>query len=699
MKNLVIVESPAKAKTIRKYLGKDYQVVASMGHIRDLPASQLGVDLENYYEPKYINIKGKAKLINQIKKEAKGCDNVYLATDPDREGEAISWHLAHILNMDTTLNNRVTFGEITKKGVTHGMENPRTIDQDLVDAQQARRVLDRLVGYKISPFLWKKIRKGLSAGRVQSVCVRLIVDREREIEAFVPQEYWNLDAVLLSAENKKKFKARLYSDNKGEKIVVSNKEQSDEILQNLENKDYTIRTIKKGQRKRQPSPPFITSTLQQDASRQLGFTAKKTMSAAQILYEGVDIKGLGVTGLITYMRTDSLRLSDDAIQGAKEYIQETYGDNYVYNKKRVYKSKKTVSAQDGHEAIRPATPSLTPDMVDQSISGDIAKLYRLIWNRFTASQMTDCIQDTVSVDIAAGDYIFRSSGFVVTFDGFTVLYEEGTDEKAKKETALPVLTQGEVLNLDKLTSEQKFTTPPSRYSEATLIKALEENGIGRPSTYAPTISTITTRGYVEREQKKLFPTQLGLITNNLIQEQFPNIVDVKFSAQMEDNLDIVEHGKIEWRKTIDNFYKDFAKTLVDAEEAMKDLDFKIPDVITDELCELCGKNMVIKDGKFGKFLACPGFPECKNTKKIVVPAKGSCPKCGSILSARKSKRGRVFYGCEKFPDCDFMSWDEPTDQICPTCNKTLFNKGGAKGTLNCATEGCGYSAPATIIPE
>ena len=693
MKNLVIVESPAKAKTINKYLGSDYTVIASMGHIRDLPKSKLGIDVENDFEPKYINIKGKTKLINEIKQKAKSCNKVFLATDPDREGEAISWHLAHLLDLDENDTNRVTFLEITKNGVKSGMASPRSIDMDLVDAQQARRVLDRLVGYKISPFLWKKIRKGLSAGRVQSVCVKLIVDREKEIQNFIPKEYWNIEAKLYSTTGKKSFNAYLHSDINGNKIDVENKSQNDEIINNLQDKEYIISQIKKGKRKKQSPPPFITSTLQQEASSKLGFTAKRTMSAAQILYEGVDIAGLGVTGLITYMRTDSLRISDEAMLEAKNYIENTYGKNYAYGKKRTYKGKKALNAQDAHEAIRPSIPSLTPTEAEKSISGDIAKLYRLIWTRFIASQMSDCLQDTVSVDITAGKYIFRTSGFTVSFNGFTVLYEETTDEKAKKETNLPVLSENEILKLKDLISEQKFTQPPSRYTEATLIRALEENGIGRPSTYAPTISTITTRGYVERTQKKLVPTELGMVTNNLMEEQFSKIVDVKFSAKMEDDLDTIESGDSKWKKVISNFYQGFEETLSKAENTMKDVDYKVKDIETDEICELCGRNMVIKTGKFGKFLACPGFPECKNTKTIDIKAKGKCPKCNGGLNIKKSKRGRTYYACENYPTCDFYSWEEPTDEVCPECGKTLFKKGIGKPMVLCHGDGCDYTSP------
>lgn len=687
MSKLVIVESPAKAKTIRKYLGDGYEVTASMGHIRDLPASQLGIDVDHDYTPQYINIKGKEKLIKELKSEAKKADQVYLATDPDREGEAISWHLAHLLGLNIEDTNRVTFGEITKKGVTEGMAHPRAIDIDLFNAQQARRILDRLVGYKLSPFLWRKVRRGLSAGRVQSVAVRLIVDREKEIENFKPEEYWNLDAVLSPPSSQKKFTARLYGTAAGKKLEITNEAQATGIVKALEGADYTVTELKRGHRKKVPAPPFITSTLQQEASRRLGFTATRTMRAAQTLYEGVDIAGRGTMGLITYMRTDSLRVSDEAVAGAKEYITEAYGERYVCPTKRTYKSRSATAAQDAHEAIRPSVPGLTPDEAEKSISGDIAKLYRLIWSRFIASQMSDCEQDTVSAHITAADYQFRASGYVVTFEGFTALYEEATDEKEKKETALPPLEQGQTLKLRSLTPEQKFTQPPARYTEATLIRSLEENGIGRPSTYAPIITTIIDRGYVEREQKKLKPTLLGRTINDLMMQEFPDIVDVTFSAGMEKNLDKVENGSADWRETIDTFYKGFAAALEKAEKDMEGKKIKVPDEETDEICEKCGRKMVIKTGRYGKFLACPGFPECTNTKRLVKDTGGKCPKCGGRMLLRKSAKGRVYYGCENYPNCDFMTWDEPVAQTCEKCGATLFKKGSR---LYCAKEGCGF---------
>ena len=685
MAKLVIVESPAKAKTIGKYLGDDYEVTASMGHIRDLPASQLGIDVEHGYTPQYISIKGKEKLIKELKSKAKHADGVLLATDPDREGEAISWHLANILGLDPHEPNRVTFDEITKKGVKEGMAHPRAIDEDLFNAQQARRVLDRLVGYKLSPFLWRKVRRGLSAGRVQSVAVRLIDDREKEIESFKPDEYWNVDVTLGAGH--KSFTARLATDSKGKKLLPKNEAEARAIEKGLEGAEYVVAELKKGKRAKQPTPAFITSTLQQEASRRLGFTATRTMRAAQTLYEGVDIAGHGMMGLITYMRTDSLRIADEAAAAAKTFIGKTWGENYVCNKKRVWKSRSATAAQDAHEAIRPSMPELTPDQVEGSISGDEAKLYRLIWSRFMASQMADCLMDTVSANITAGDYIFRASGFHVTFDGFTALYEEAADDKQKKETALPPLEVSQDLKLNKLSAEQKFTQPPPYYTEATLIHALEENGIGRPSTYAPIITTIVDRGYVEKEQKKLKTTPLGRAVNQVMLEQFPDIVDPTFSADMEKKLDVVEAGKADWVKTVDDFYQGFEKSLEAAEKNMEGKKIKVEDIPTDEICEKCGRPMVIKSGRYGKFVACSGFPECRNAHPIVKDTGGLCPLCGGHMLLRKSAKGRVYYGCSNYPTCNFMTWDEPVPETCPHCGKTLFKR---RGQLYCAKEGCGF---------
>ena len=684
---LVIVESPAKAKTIGKYLGRGYTVTASMGHIRDLPASTLGIDVENNYQPKYIIIKGKNALVKELKAEAKQAETVYLATDPDREGEAISWHLASVLGLDPAAPNRVTFDEITKKGIQEGMAHPRAIDMDLFNAQQARRELDRLVGYKLSPFLWHKVRKGLSAGRVQSVAVRIIRDRELEIEQFKPEEYWNIDASLKPRGSGAAFTARLSAGADGKKLTVRNKEEADAIVAALEGRPYTVTRVDKGQRRRQPQPPFITSTLQQDASRALGFSATSTMRAAQRLYEGMEVAGYGQIGLITYMRTDSLRIADEAAAAARTFISNNWGEPYVCAKKRVWKSRSATAAQDAHEAIRPSMPELTPEQVEGSISGDEARLYRLIWSRFMASQMADCVMDTVSATIAAGDYLFRASGYHVTFDGFTALYEESTDDKQKKATALPPLEPGQVLDLKKLSAEQKFTQPPPYYTEATLIHTLEENGIGRPSTYAPIITTIVDRGYVEKDQKKLRTTPLGQAVNQVMLEQFPDIVNPAFSADMEKKLDVVEAGKADWVQTVDEFYQGFAKSLEAAEKNMEGKRIKVEDIPTDEICDKCGRPMVIKSGRYGKFVACSGFPECRNSHPLVKDTGGLCPLCGGHMLLRKSAKGRIYYGCSNYPQCSYMTWDEPVTETCPNCGKTLFKR---RGQLYCAGEGCGF---------
>ena len=684
---LVIVESPAKAKTIGKYLGRGYTVTASMGHIRDLPASTLGIDVENNYQPKYIIIKGKNALVKELKAEAKQAETVYLATDPDREGEAISWHLASVLGLDPAAPNRVTFDEITKKGIQEGMAHPRAIDMDLFNAQQARRELDRLVGYKLSPFLWHKVRKGLSAGRVQSVAVRIIRDRELEIEQFKPEEYWNIDASLKPRGSGAAFTARLSAGADGKKLTVRNKQEADAIVAALEGRPYTVTRVDKGQRRRQPQPPFITSTLQQDASRALGFSATRTMRAAQRLYEGMEVAGYGQIGLITYMRTDSLRIADEAAAAARTFISNNWGEPYVCAKKRVWKSRSATAAQDAHEAIRPSMPELTPEQVEGSISGDEARLYRLIWSRFMASQMADCVMDTVSANIAAGDYLFRASGYHVTFDGFTALYEESTDDKQKKATALPPLEPGQVLDLKKLSAEQKFTQPPPYYTEATLIHTLEENGIGRPSTYAPIITTIVDRGYVEKDQKKLRTTPLGQAVNQVMLEQFPDIVNPAFSADMEKKLDVVEAGKADWVQTVDEFYQGFAKSLEAAEKNMEGKRVKVEDIPTDEICDKCGRPMVIKSGRYGKFVACSGFPECRNSHPLVKDTGGLCPLCGGHMLLRKSAKGRIYYGCSNYPQCSYMTWDEPVTETCPNCGKTLFKR---RGQLYCAGEGCGF---------
>ncbi len=687
MSDLVIVESPAKAKTIQKYLGAGYEVIASMGHVRDLPKSKMGVDKDNDFKPQYTDMKGKEDVIRELKKRAKKCDKVYLATDPDREGEAISWHIAQMLKLDMNDNNRVAFNEITKTGVKNGMSNPHKIDVDLVNAQQARRILDRLVGYELSPFLWKKVKRGLSAGRVQSVAVRLVVDRENEIRAFVPKEYWSVDAKFTAPSSRKVFDAALVAVD-GEKLEIANQAEADDLLKRLENAEYTVKSVKKRVTKKQPAPPFITSTLQQEASRKLSFSAKRTMKAAQELYEGVDVQGVGAVGLITYMRTDSLRISDEAKKAAAEYIGTVYGKDYLPPEPRSFKTKS--NAQDAHEAIRPSTPELTPERVKSSLSADQYKLYKLIWERFIASQMANALLDTVSADIEANGCTFRASGYSVKFDGFMALYVESTDSEDGTKKMLPELRADDKLKLKSISGNQHFTQPPPRYTEASLIKALEENGIGRPSTYAPTITTITSRRYVEHEGKALKPTNLGEVITELMKDHFRKIVDAKFTAEMENNLDEVEHGEKNWVSTLREFYDDFSKTLKQAEEAMDGKRVKVPDEETDVVCELCGRNMVIKYSKYGKFLACPGFPECKNTKKIVTETDGSCPRCGKKMLLKKSKKGRSFYGCEGFPDCSFMTWNVPTSELCPQCGKTLFMKGGKSGKLICETEGCGY---------
>ncbi|MFR4989861.1 type I DNA topoisomerase [Anaerotruncus colihominis] len=694
LSNLVIVESPAKAKTIKKYLGKDFEVVASMGHVRDLPKSKFGVDVDHDFTPMYVDIKGKEDLIKDLKKAAKKSDAIFLATDPDREGEAISWHLAQMLGVDMNQPNRVTFNEITKSGVKYGMDHPRMIDVKLVDAQQARRVLDRIVGYKISPFLWRKVRKGLSAGRVQSVAVRIIMDREEEIRAFKQQEYWSIDAKLAAKGHAKKpFPAKLYAidGKKLELTAIPDEKRAREIVESLDGADYIVSNVKKGVRRKSPAPPFITSTLQQEASRRLGYQSRRTMKVAQELYEGVEIEGIGATGLITYMRTDSLRISDEAAEQAKIYITDTYGKEYLPATRRVFKTKK--NAQDAHEAIRPSDPSLTPDRVKKDLTAEQYKLYKLIWERFIASQMANALLDTVAVDIEAANCLFKASGFTVKFDGFTVLYEESKDTDDENTASLPPLEAGNVLTLKELTPNQHFTQPPARYTEASLIKTLEENGIGRPSTYAPTITTILARGYVERENKSLKPTALGEVTTKLMEEQFAKIVDVTFTANMEKTLDEVEEGNVDYPKMLSGFYDDFMTTLEQAEKNMDGTRVKVPDEETDIVCELCGRKMVIKTGRFGKFLACPGFPECRNTKKIVKETGGLCPVCGGKVLAKKSKNGKGYYGCEHNPQCQFMTWDKPLSETCPKCGATLFQKTGRGALIHCLKEGCDYARP------
>ena len=685
MSNLVIVESPAKAKTIKKYLGKDYDVIASMGHVRDLPNARLSVDIKNNYEPNYTIIKGKEALVKDIKKQAEDSDKIFLATDPDREGEAISWHLAYILGLDLNDANRVEFNEITKAGVNNGMSSPRSINLNLVNAQQARRVLDRLVGYKLSPFVSQKIRRGMSAGRVQSVAVRIIVDREEEIRAFKPEEYWSIDAKFIPKGSRKSFPATLYLG----KDKIGTQAEAEKILSELENAEYKVASVKHGTRKKSPAPPFITSTLQQEASRKLGFQSRRTMKVAQELYEGVEIDELGATGLITYMRTDSLRISNQAIDEVTDYIGSHFGEKYLSSKPRMFKSRS--NAQDGHEAIRPAMPSLEPDKIKHNLTTDQYKLYNLIWKRFVASQMSDCVQKTTRADIEGNGYIFKASGYTVDFDGFTMLYTESKDTAEEKSLELPYLEKDMSVRKKEIVPNQHFTQAPPRYTEASLIKTLEENGIGRPSTYAATISTITSREYVKRESKTLVPTELGEAMVKLMKERFPKIVNLKFTAQMEQSLDTVEHGEVEWKALIDDFYKDFEKTLAKAKTDMDGVKIQLEEDKTDIICENCGRNMVIKVGRFGKFIACPGYPECKNVKKYVQKLGIKCPKCGDgDVIIKTTKRKTIFYGCSNYPKCDFVSWNEPVDEKCPQCGEVLFKKKGKKQMLFCANKDCGY---------
>lgn len=691
-KNLVIVESPAKAKTIEKYLGDDYKVVASMGHLRDLPKSTLGIDIENDFEPKYIPVKDHKDVIDTLKKLSKSAKTVYLATDPDREGEAISWHLKELLALPDDKARRVTFNEITKKVVTESVGNPRDIDKDLVDAQQARRLLDRLVGYKLSPPLWKKIKRGLSAGRVQSVATRMVVDREKEIESFVREEYWLLDAVLNCDETDADFTARYYG--KGDKkLELHSEDEVNAVIAETQDEPFVIKTVKRGKKHRSPSPPFITSTLQQEASRRLGMTPRRTMSVAQQLYEGVDIAGQGTVGLITYMRTDSLRLSDEALMAAKNFIIERYGKEYYHGSFRVYKTKS--GAQDAHEAIRPTNIELTPERVRKDLTPEQYRLYRLIWGRFTACQMANSVYDNVVVDVESNGHIFRSNYSELKFAGYTAVYEESKDEESDElRKKLPDLQAGERVYLEKMLPEQQFTQPPARYTEATLIRAMEEKGIGRPSTYAPTISTITSHEYVVKDGKYLKPTNLGVVVTELMMERFPDIVDLKFTNHMEEELDSVESGKLYWKKLLHEFYDGFSVELENAEKALEGVRIKVPDELSDEYCDVCGKQMVVKSGKFGRFLACPAYPECSFTKPLVIEMPGKCPKCGSRILKRTSKKGYTFYACERGADCGFMTWYVPTKDFCPSCGKTLFKPSG-KGQKKafCINEECSEFVP------
>lgn len=680
---LVIVESPAKAKTIKKYLGSSYLVEASMGHVRDLPKSQLGVDVENDYNPKYITIRGKGDLLEKLRKTAKKCEKIYLATDPDREGEAISWHLAKILNIDESEKCRIEFNEITKNAVKSAIKSPRMIDIDLVDAQQARRVLDRLVGYEISPILWKKIKWGLSAGRVQSVALKIICDREREVQEFVPKEYWTIECMVHKNKEKKNFKIKLVSV-EGKKIDINNEEECKAITQQLEKGEFVVHKVKKSTKTKNPLPPFTTSTLQQDAYRKLNFATKRTMSIAQQLYEGVDVSGYGTIGLITYMRTDSVRISEEAQSSARAYINETFGQNYYPDTPRVFKGKK--NAQDAHEAIRPTYVEISPDKVKGVLKEEQYKLYTLIWNRFIASQMATAILETTSADIINGIYTLRVSGSVLKFDGFMKVYEysnEDDDESA----LMPELSDGEKLVKKSIDGLQHFTQPPPRFSEATLVKTLEEYGIGRPSTYAPIISTLLDK-YVERDKKTLRPTELGNIVNNIVSEYFKQIVDIEFTAEMEDKLDSVEEGKTKWNNIVDEFFSPLKSAIEIAEKEISKI--TIEDKVSDVLCDKCGKNMVIKQGRFGSFLACPGYPECKNTKPIVEELSTPCPNCAGKLVVKKSKKGKKFFGCSNYPECTFVSWFEPVEEKCEKCNSYMVKKfSKAKGAfLQCSNSEC-----------
>ncbi|MCD8085259.1 MAG: type I DNA topoisomerase [Clostridiales bacterium] len=691
--NLVIVESPAKAKTIGKYLGPDYQVIASMGHIRDLPKSKLGVDIEADFEPVYTPIKGKEEVIDSLKKAAKKSKTIYLATDPDREGEAISWHLKALLDIPDDKTYRVTFNEITKKVVTESIRHPRDIDQDLVDAQQARRILDRIVGYQLSPLLWRKIRRGLSAGRVQSVVTRIVVEREREIRAFIPQESWSLDVNLSRiAPNVGSFTAHYHGEGK-KKAELPNEAAADGILADLPKQTFVVSAVRRTEKQRLPAPPFTTSTLQQEASRKLGMTPRRTMSIAQQLYEGIDVAGEGTVGLITYMRTDSVRLSDEATAAAAQMITGRYGQAYYYGKPRVYKTKS--GAQDGHEAIRPTDVSLAPEDIKKSLTAEQFKVYKLIWSRFLASQMSNAVYDAVSIDVTAGTHLFRATHSSLKFAGFTAVYVESKDEGEEGlGSPLPDLTEGEVVRLDKWDKAQHFTQPPPRYTEASLIKTLEEKGIGRPSTYAPTVSTILERYYVVKEGKALKPTPLGEVTTELMEDKFTDIVDPDFTAHMEEQLDEVEQGKTYWKEVLRTFYAGFSAELAQAEKDLDGTRIKIPAEETDEVCEVCGRKMVIKTGRFGRFLACPGYPECTFTKPLVIEMPGRCPKCGSRILKKTSRNGYTYYGCEHNRSanglvCDFMTWDVPTKENCPVCGKTMFKLSG-KGAKKpfCVTPDC-----------
>ena len=691
-KYLVIVESPAKAATIGKFLGNNYKIEASMGHVRDMPKSQMGIDFEHDFEPKYITSRGKGELLGKLRKDAKAADKVYLATDPDREGEAISWHLLHALNLgEEKPISRITFNEITKTAVKKSITEARDIDMDLVDAQQARRVLDRVVGYTISDLLWKKVKKGLSGGRVQSVALRLICDREGEIREFIPEEYWTLGAKLKDADGKV-FEAKFYG--KGEtKTELANEAETNEVLDGLKDKDFAVTDVKTGSRQKKPVAPFTTSTMQQEASKHLNMATQKTMMIAQQLYEGVNVKGEGTVGLVSYIRTDSFRISDEAYEAAVAFIKETYGDAFVNPERIVYKSKG--KTQDAHEAIRPTNVSRTPESIKDSLSKDQYRLYKLIWERFVASQMSPAVYDTLSVKLAAGDYTFRASGSRLRFSGFLEAYSKGEEEDEK---VIPKLTQGDILQAEQLLPEQHFTQPPARYTDASLIKTLEEIGVGRPSTYAPTLTTIQARHYVTKEAKNLFPTELGEMVDEIMKTYFPDIVDIDFTANMEKRLDDVEMGKEEWKQIIRDFYPDFKKSVENAAEKLEKIEIK--DEETDIVCEKCGRNMVIKYGRYGKFLACPGFPECQNAKPYFEEAGVNCPECGGKVLIKKTKKGRIYYGCEHNGDgCDFMSWNKPTGEKCPECGAFLEEKGRKNPKIVCSNEKCGYMKEKPVEEE
>ncbi len=685
-KHLVIVESPAKANTIKKFLGSQYRIEASMGHIRDLPKSQMGIDIEHDFEPKYITIRGKGELLTKLRKEAKNADKVYLATDPDREGEAISWHLLHALNLEDKPISRITFNEITQSAVKRSISEARQIDMDLVNAQQARRVLDRMVGYTISDLLWQKVKKGLSAGRVQSVAMRIICDREEEIRDFIPEEYWSITAKLKNKENKA-FDAKFYGKGE-EKIELKNEAQVREILDAIQTEDFTVTEVKKGLRQKNPVAPFTTSTLQQEASKHLNMATQKTMMIAQQLYEGVNIQGEGTVGLVSYIRTDSFRISDEAYEAAKSYIVDTFGQEYLNPERVVYKSKG--KTQDAHEAIRPTDVRRTPESLKSSLGKDHYRLYKLIWERFVASQMSPAVYHTQNAKIKAGDYTFRASGSSLKFKGFLEVYNRGEEEEAK---LIPLLEQNDVLKQEQLLPEQHFTQPPARFTDASLIKTLEEIGVGRPSTYAPTLTTIQARNYVTKEAKVLYPTELGETVNEIMKNYFSDIVDIDFTARMEQRLDNVEEGKEEWKQIVRDFYPGFRHAVDDAKEKLAKVEIK--DEVSDVICEKCGRNMVIKYGRYGKFLACPGFPECQNAKPFFEDAGTTCPECGGKVLIKKTKRGRTYYGCENNPTCGFMSWNKPTGEKCPVCGSYLEEKGKKNPKVVCSNPKCAYQKEKT----